>query len=111
MMPCPANCSLDRSFAGRSFPDGDETQPDDGWVSASGTSSATPQIVGVVALVVEQARRNGKILTTDAVRDLFEQTAFPVEKGNNAQGFPAVGHPNIAVGFGLVDTTAALAKL
>ena len=74
-------------------------------------SSATPQIVGVVALVVEQARRNGKILTTDAVRDLFEQTAFPVEKGNNAQGFPAVGHPNIAVGFGLVDTTAALAKL
>jgi hypothetical protein len=27
------------------------------------------------------------------------------------QGFPAVGHSNVAVGHGLVDTAAALAKL
>jgi hypothetical protein len=43
------------------------------------------------------------------VRRLLEQSAQPVQKGSNAQGFPAVGHPNVAVGFGLVDAAAALA--
>jgi subtilisin family serine protease len=111
MMPCPPNCTLDNLLAGSSFPDGDETSKDDGWISTSGTSTATPQIAGVVALMVARARANGKTLTTDSVRDLLQQTAIPVQKGSNALGIPAVGHPNTAVGFGLVDADAALARI
>src|SRR6266853_3008500 len=111
MMPCPPNCTLDKLFAGSSFPDGDETRRDDGWVSTSGTSAATPQIAGVVALMVARARANGRTLTTDSVRDLLQQTAVAVQRGRNAQGIPAVGHPNTAVGFGLVDAAAALARI
>jgi serine protease AprX len=111
LMPSAPGSSLDRAQAGPSFPDQDETAPDDGWLGASGTSSATPQVAGLVALLVEQGRAKGTVLTTDAVRNLLQQTAVIVEKGNNAQGFPAVGHPNIAVGFGLVDARAALDKV
>ena len=98
-------------MAGQSFPDRDETAPDDGWVGASGTSSATPQVAGLAALLVERARQKGTTLTTESVRTLLQRTAVIVDKGSNAQGFPAVGQPNIAVGFGLVDAGAALANV
>jgi serine protease AprX len=114
MMPCPPNCDLDNRLAGSPgsrFPDSDETRQDDGWISTSGTSAATPQIAGVVALMVARARAKGQTLTTDSVRDLLQQTAVPVQKGSNALGIPAVGHPNTAVGFGLVDADAALARI
>jgi serine protease AprX len=111
MMPCPPSSTMDSTFAGPSFPDGDATKANDGWVGASGTSSATPQIAGVTALLVEKARAAGKTLTCGEVRNLLQQTAVAVQKGNNAQGFPAVGHPNVAVGFGLVNAGAALAKV
>jgi serine protease AprX len=111
MMPCPPGCELDRLLAGPSFPDKDETPPDDGWCGASGTSSAAPQIAGVAALMLEVARSKGQGLNTDGVRDLLEKTAVPVQKGVNAQGFPAVGHLNTAVGYGLVDAGKAIAML
>jgi hypothetical protein len=111
LMPCAPGSTLDTSLSGGTFPDRDETAPDDGWLGASGTSSAAPQVAGLVALMVERARAKGIVLTTDAVRKLLQETAATVEKGNNAQGFPAVGHPNIAVGFGLVDAGAALGKI
>jgi hypothetical protein len=34
-----------------------------------------------------------------------------VQAGKNAQGFPAVGQPNIAVGYGLVDAGKAIAAV
>ena len=111
MMPCPPGCKMDKEFGGASFPDHDDTTKNDGWVGASGTSSATPQIAGVVALLVEKARAAGKVLTNDDVRQILQSTAVSVQKGNNAQGFPAVGHPNVAVGHGLVNAAAALAKI
>jgi hypothetical protein len=100
------NCS-----GGSPFPNGDETRADDGWVGASGTSAATPQIAGIVALMVQKAKAKGTKLTTAAVRDVLENSCVPVTAGRNAMGFPAVGHPNTAVGFGLVDATAALEKV
>lgn len=109
MMPCPPECEMDQSFAGPSFPDGDETAPDDGWFGASGTSSATPQIAGVAALALQAAKGKGKTLNTNDLRTLLENTALSVQQGNNAQGLPAVGQPNIAVGYGLVDAGKAIA--
>ena len=109
MMPCPPACQMDNELGGQSFPGHDETKKDDGWVGASGTSSATPQISGVAALMVEKARAAGRTLTNNDVRNILQTTAISVQKGNNAQGFPAVGHPNVAVGHGLVNASAALA--
>jgi subtilisin family serine protease len=107
----PAN-TMDAEYSnGGPFPNGDETKATDGWVGASGTSAATPQIAGVVALMVQKAKAKGTKLTADAVRDVLENTCVPVTAGRNAMGFPAVGHPNTAVGFGLVNATAALEKI
>jgi serine protease AprX len=80
-------------------------------VGASGTSSATPQIAGIVALMVQKARANGTVLTPVSVKAALEQSCVLVTAGRNAMGFPAVGQPNTAVGFGLVDATAALASI
>jgi serine protease AprX len=107
MMPCPTGCDLDNRFAGM-FPGGDGTKPDDGWVGASGTSSATPQTAGAIALMVQKARGKQIALNTDRVKQILQSSATGVEKGSNAQGFPAVGNPNAAVGYGLIDVAAAL---
>jgi serine protease AprX len=110
-MPSAPGSTFDRTFPGPAFPDHDETAPDDGWFGASGTGSATPQVAGLIALLVQQAHLKGKVLTNDSVRDLLQQTVVSVERGQNSQGFPAVGHPNIAVGFGLVNAGSALDRL
>jgi hypothetical protein len=110
-LPCPPGCEMDRSLAGGQYPDGDQTKALDGWVVASGTSSATPQIAGVVALLIQKAKVLGKKLSQTEIRSILEQTARSVEKGRNAFGFPAVGQPNTACGFGLVDAAAALGRV
>lgn len=111
MLPCPSRSVLDRQYAGQSFPNRDETPANDGWFSASGTSSATAQVAGVVALMVERARSLGRNLTTDLARTVLEQTATSVQKGKNAEGVAADDHPNTAVGFGLVNAAAAIARV
>jgi hypothetical protein len=111
-LPCSPNSQLDRAYGGASFPNRDETRADDGWLSASGTSSATAQIAGVVALMIERARALGRPpLTTGRVRTILQQTATSVQRGKNAQGIAAIGHPNAAVGFGLVNAAAAIAQV
>lgn len=112
-MPTQPGCEMDVSFAAASYPDGDDTGSNDGWVVASGTSSATPQIAGVVALLLERAAslNQPRQLDLASVRDILERSAQPVQEGRNAFGFPADGHPNVACGFGLVDAAAAVALL
>lgn len=108
-MPCPFGCVMDHEFTGTAFPNGDGTAAIDGWVIASGTSSAAPQVAGVLALLLEGARAKGATLTNTAVRDLLQQSSRNVSRGRNAFGFPATtAQPNGAVGWGLVDTAALL---
>ncbi|MDR6412372.1 S8 family serine peptidase [Paraburkholderia terricola] len=113
MLPCPSGSAMDVSgFAGgQAFPAGDEQQPGDGWAGASGTSSAAPQVAGVVALLLQKARAKGMTLSTSQIKDLLKNTAVPVTMGANAHKLLAQGHPNGAVGYGLVNASAALAAI
>jgi subtilisin family serine protease len=111
MMPTQPGNTMDKENGGLAHPDGDGTAKNDGWVGASGTSSATPQVAGVVALMVQKARARNLPLTASAAKQILEQSCLPITTGRNAMGFPAVGQPNTAVGFGLVNATAALQGL
>jgi serine protease AprX len=111
MMPTQPNNTMDNQNSGGPHPDGDQTAANDGWVGASGTSSATPQIAGIVALMVQKARAAGRALTTASAKAALEGSCVAVTAGRNAMGFPAIGQPNTAVGYGLVDATAALARI
>lgn len=111
MMPTQPDNTMDRRNAGPDFPDQDESAPDDGWVGASGTSSATPQIAGVAALMLQKARAGGVALGPGRAKQIMEQTSRAITAGRNAMGFPAAGHPSTATGWGLVDATAAVAAV
>jgi subtilisin family serine protease len=108
-MPCPPGCEMDVSLGGDKFPDGDETSKKDGWVVASGTSSAAPQVAGILALLLQAAKAKGSVLTNAIAKDLLQKSARNISRGRNAFGFPATtSQPNGAVGWGLVDVTALL---
>lgn len=110
MLPCPPGCEMDQDLGHAAWPDGDGIGPADGWVGCSGTSAATPQVAGVVALLIQAARQKGRELSPPEVADLLRQTATGVTQGFNAQSFPATPQqPNGAVGHGLVNAEAALA--
>lgn len=111
VMPTQPSNQMDRGLSGLAHPQQDETAPADGWVGASGTSSATPQIAGIVALLLEKAARKGRKLDAADVRTILQGSATAITSGRNAMGFPAVGQPNTAVGWGLVDAAAALAMV
>jgi serine protease AprX len=111
MMPTQPGNSMDRGNAGSSHPQKDETAPDDGWVGASGTSSATPQVAGVVALMIQKARSSNKALSPGRIKQILEGSAVPITRGRNAMGMPASGHPSAATGWGLVDAAKAVAAV
>lgn len=110
-MPTQPKSEMDRSLGGKTTAGLDGTTKSDGWCVASGTSSATPQVAGVAAILLATAQAKGKSLSNPQLRKILEQTAVPVQTGNNALGFPATGHPNVAVGYGLVNAGAALAQV
>ena len=111
MLPIPPGCAIDRDLAGGTFPEGDETEPDDGWAVFSGTSAACPQVAGVCALILQACPRLGPA----EVRELLTTTARDVTTGTNHPNFgnEAVPGPDNATGAGLVDAQKAvlLAKL
>lgn len=94
MMPTQPNNQLDGEFSAV-----DGTQLADGWLVASGTSSATPQVAGMVALLLQA---NGA-MTPAQIRTALQDMAVGVNQGTSASGHLAtVQRPNLATGYGLV---------
>lgn len=93
-LPTQPNNQFDQNFSAV-----DGTRPGDGWLIASGTSSATPQLAGVAALLMQM---NGA-MTPDQVLERFRAMAVGVHQGVSATGQVATGvRPNAPTGHGWV---------
>jgi subtilisin family serine protease len=71
----------------------------DGWGLFSGTSAASPQVAGVVALLLEKK----KSLTPKKVKKHLTDGAFDVTKGQTQMGHTAGQGTDLATGAGLVN--------
>lgn len=103
-MPTEPDCIFDQAFGDGIFPNSDETETDDGWLVASGTSSAAPMVAGVVALMLQ---KNPNI-SPSTVKTILEVTARDITTGTSANGIAATAGFDNATGYGLVDAKEAL---
>lgn len=103
-LPCSPGSSEDHAFAaGGAFPGGDETGPADGWVVASGTSSAAPQVAAVACLLVQAdpaLRRRPAEIKARMIETAVDVTSTATASANG--DMPSAG-PDGATGAGLVD--------
>jgi subtilisin family serine protease len=107
MLPIQAGDTIDVQFAGKTFPNGDETAANDGWGVFSGTSAAAPQLAGVCALIKQACPK----LSPASVKDILMRTARDVTTGNcspSTGGFAAGPGADLATGTGLVDAQKAV---
>ena len=81
---------------------GDGSSNPNGYSFKSGTSMATPHVVGVVALVLDAAP--WLIRNVDGIEALLKASATPI----SATGCSSSGVPNSFFGFGSVDALAAV---
>lgn len=94
MMPTQPNNQLDGEFSAM-----DGTQVGDGWLVASGTSSATPQVAGMVALLLQVQGA----MSPSQVKAVLQEMAVGVTQGMSASGHLATSQrPNLATGYGWV---------
>jgi len=111
MLPVQPHDCLDGVLAGSVYPNGDETNADDGWAAFSGTSAAAPQLAGTAALIKQACPH----LTPASIKDILRRTARDVTAGTCHSRFnhPATPGPDLATGDGVVDAYKAvlLAKL
>jgi subtilisin family serine protease len=110
MLPVEPGDNIDVGNSVGDFPDGDQTQPNDGWAAFSGTSAAAPQLAGVAALI-KQAVPNMtpgvlKAALTSTGRDVVSGVSGAV--GAFHAGLPAGPGPDPATGFGLVDAFSSV---
>ena len=107
IMPTMAGAVFDGSFSGGSFPNGDETGPNDGWLVGSGTSSAAPMVAGAAALLL-QAKSS---LTPAEVKQALADTCIDVTQGISASGEAAGIGPDSATGAGMINIGEAVDKV
>jgi hypothetical protein len=112
MLPVQPGCLIDSIFGlpGVKYPDGDETEANDGWAAFSGTSAAAPQLAGICALM-KQAYPG---LSPNQARDILQQTARDVTKGScnlSTGGHAASRGFDVATGSGLPDAFAAIVEV
>ena len=112
MSPVQPGCVMDREAASDPYPRGDETAADDGWCCVSGTSAASPQVAGVVALLLQA---NRTLRHTVLMRALLQLSARDVTSGTTNPRTVRSGlsnrarrGPDLATGAGLVDVGAAI---
>ena len=74
-----------------------------GWGLCSGTSAATPQVAGTVALML-QANPG---LTPQQAKEILMDTCHDVQSGFCAMAYPAVPGPDLATGAGFVNALEA----
>jgi len=106
MLPVEPGDQIDTGLAGGTFPNGDETKPDDGWAVISGTSAAAPQIAGICALL-KQVQPG---LSPDLVKSILRASCRDVQQGKSNSrtgGLPAGPGHDGATGAGLVDALVA----
>jgi len=94
-MPTQPNSDADVSFNGH----GDETTDHDGWLVASGTSSATPQVAGLAAIL----KQIDSSIDGHRFRYCAEYCARDVSTGQSANGDHADWGYDPATGYGLID--------
>lgn len=108
VMPCPPNSRMDREYAAKPYPIGDDTAPDDGWMVASGTSAATAQVAGAAALLIEHLNTRGVLQVPADIKSRLMRSALPVLNRCNSLPVPSIPGGVQAAGCGLVSVTAAL---
>ncbi|MBN1780914.1 S8 family serine peptidase [bacterium] len=107
VMPTMMNALFDNSFSGGVFPNGDETAADDGWLVASGTSSAAPQVAGAAALMLEA--NSG--LTPAQIKAHLMASCVDVTTGVSAAGDAAAVGVDDATGTGVLHVGAAVDRV
>lgn len=105
-LPIESGFKEDDAFGGGQFPDSDETAKDDGWLVASGTSSATPQVAAAACLLMQKDPSfQGQ---PAVVKQRLMETAIDVNAGSSASGEAAAAGADNATGAGLVDAFVAI---
>jgi len=117
VMPVEPGCRLDVSRTGSGqeiyVPEScmDQTEIDDGWAVFSGTSSAAPQVAGVMALLYEKLLQAGVSMDYSFViiaRRQLILNARDIIQGESSTHFSAVSGHDKATGWGVVDAVKAL---
>ncbi|MHA1483983.1 MAG: S8 family serine peptidase [Candidatus Thorarchaeota archaeon] len=87
----------------------DQTDPNDGWLVASGTSSAAPQVAGLAALVIQQEPG----IAVGKFKHLIMTTCTDVITGHSGAGqdVHAKKGSDLATGYGLINVRRALETL